>query len=339
MRLISFLIPLLLLSGCGTIRHDIPAAQRKMIRDDIKKRVNWYKLYPTKSTTPLIQRVMDTPAPVMKYLRDMDQRPDYTIYQPTPQELQRLSNVLENLPPLNRKVLQKDLLAIHFINNFMGSGMADSFYDEKGTKKPVIFLNPVVLKDDINTRLEFRENSAYIPDIPAIQVRIDCGHTYSGLMYVLTHETTHVVDYVLRINPYVEDMILDYDLLQGLKIPRSTPFSAEYWLAPTKPRNWDYPLRKKLHYYGLGGGPQIKLSEVEGLYRSLMKSPCASLYGTTSWAEDLADMVTFYHLTQVLKQPYTITVSSNGVRLIEYKPMLNPLVKKRFKNIRVFYKN
>ena len=36
------------------------------------------------------------------------------------------------------------------------------------------------------------------------------------------------------------------------------------------------------------------------LYDALVNSPFASLYGSQNWAEDTADLVTFYHLTQVL---------------------------------------
>lgn len=334
---LTFLGLLLLCSACSRTRLDIPLQKQKEISRDIALRQSWAAHYPAPSES-LLQRIQDAPPPVLEYLRRFDNRPDYSNYQPTPEEIQLIQAVLDFLPPLNRVTLEKHLLAIHFINGFIGSGMADCFYDETGQKAPVIILNPDTLRDSLSARVLYRELSAYQADDSGMTLTIDCGQELSGLHYVLLHESTHVVDYMYRVNPYVENGILLYDLVQGQRIPAVTPFMRGYWKSYKVPDGWDFTQRKRLKYYGLGGGPQIPMGRIEQLYLSLLQSPCVSLYSTVNWAEDLADFVTFYHLTQQLGQPYTLTLSSNGRTLMVVRPMDNPQVKKRFALIRHFYR-
>ena len=72
-------------------------------------------------------------------------------------------------------------------------------------------------------------------------------------------------------------------------------------------------------------------------YVNLSKSPFVSLYGSQNWAEDFADMATFYYLTQILKQPYEIKILE-GDNATTVFPMLSDKVKDRFKTFESLYK-
>lgn len=65
-------------------------------------------------------------------------------------------------------------------------------------------------------------------------------------------------------------------------------------------------------FYGLGGGPKISFAEAPLLYAGFKAGFFASLYGSRSWAEDFAELVTMHSITQRLGQPYIITLDGPG---------------------------
>jgi hypothetical protein len=56
-----------------------------------------------------------------------------------------------------------------------------------------------------------------------------------------------------------------------------------------------------------------------------------------SWNEDIAELVTIYHLTTKLNQPFVVYIKENGEIKLRFEPMKNKLVKKRLKQLEVFY--
>ena len=47
--------------------------------------------------------------------------------------------------------------------------------------------------------------------------------------------------------------------------------------------------------------------------------PLASLYAMASWFEDLAELVTIYHLTQKMNQPFRVVVRKNNLEVIRFE--------------------
>ena len=82
----------------------------------------------------------------------------------------------------------------------------------------------------------------------------------------------------------------------------------------------------------------LKKSKFEfSIYRRLKNTPFASLYGMASWQEDIAELETIYHLTSKLKQPFYLIVIDNNTEIMRFEPMKNLLVKRRLKQLKVFY--
>jgi hypothetical protein len=77
--------------------------------------------------------------------------------------------------------------------------------------------------------------------------------------------------------------------------------------------------------------------EVEGGYRLIITF--VSLYGSYNWHDDLAEVVTWYHLTEKLKQPYRIEIRKKGQIIFVYEPMKSPLVRSRFDLMKRFYES
>jgi hypothetical protein len=100
--------------------------------------------------------------------------------------------------------------------------------------------------------------------------------------------------------------------------------------------SYDFPNRKNVTFYG-DGGPKINISDARELYERLMMTPFVSLYGSMNWAEDFAESMTFYHITQVLGQPYEIRYARNGDQARVFRPMESPRVKERFSILQKLY--
>lgn len=312
--------------------------KEKFVKDVLQspqKHLSNYKFDPSSS---LISRVRKPEPFIMKYLQDMDGRPDYAPYEPTPKERKMIADALEKLPPLTVKTMKQKLVGIYFVNDLYGSGLSDWLIDDRGEKFVILVFNPITLKMGLSEWLTWKENSAFNPDTPGSGIQINCGNKYQGFYGILIHESAHGVDYILNINPFVEPSTLYYDQLQNKKIVNPTPFVKDIWQYANQPfATSDYPYRKKVSFYAAKKENLIPVSKADECYRGLESSPFVSLYGSQSWSEDLAEMVMFHHLVNILRQPYVIMVS-NGNSVSKYSPMENPRVMERRKNIEWFYR-
>ncbi len=306
--------------------------------EDIKQTIqttpaHQYKNFNFDPDTSIIQRIKKTPDFILKYLIDLDNRKDYSMYIPSKHETAIISEYINKLPPLNRKTMKERLLAVYFINNFTSSGLTEWAVDENGKIFAFMVFNPNVLKKNITELLSFKEQTNFIRE-NSWDIKLDCGTEFSGFFYILIHESTHIVDYVHRITPFVEPSVKK--LYPDLKA--STPFTLGYWNDYYKP-DTEFAFRSKITFYGMGKGPVSKYSEAPEIYKNLAMSPFPTLYSSISWAEDIAEFVTFYHLTEKLHQKFSIQVFKNKKPVYTHEPMNSPFVRKRFEAITIFYKD
>ncbi|WP_439558113.1 hypothetical protein [Dyadobacter sp.] len=73
------------------------------------------------------------------------------------------------------------------------------------------------------------------------------------------------------------------------------------------------------------------------VYQQLAKTPFPSLYGMAAWSEDVAELVSIYHMTTQLKQPFYIVVTKDNAEVARFKPMKNELVGRRVGQLVSFY--
>ena len=229
--------------------------------------------------------------------------------------------------------MEERLVGIYFINNFLGSGFTDYIISEDNKIYTLLILNPSVFRSDLSSWLTYRENTCFISS-PEHRIEVDCGKEYRGLMYILLHETTHVVDYIQLHTPFVEPDMVKIGNFRTDKTAFTDGFWEDY-SSPAEDHNYSY--RGNLTFYGMGGGPKINISDAAEVYKQLSESPFISLYGSMSWAEDFAELVTFYHLTEKLKQPYTIKFFKGKETPYNLEPAKSPNVLKRIKNLQNLY--
>ncbi len=253
-------------------------------------------------------RITAPPRFLLEHLMKMDGRKNYKARALTPAERRTVMSYYGSLPPLNRKIIRERVVGIYFIDNFLGSGLADFIVGPGREVYAYLAINPSVMDRSLSDWMTYREKTCFKPDGKSYDIRVDCGTRYTGLMYILLHETTHIVDYVEGVTPYTEE---------GLKKVRpvtsdETAFTRGIWRAYDRPRE-DFPFRKGLTFYGMNKGPLLKMSECDKTYNGFSLSPFVSLYGSQNWAEDLAEYLTFYHLTEKLGQDYVIRVYRDGM--------------------------
>jgi hypothetical protein len=306
--------------GCASV-----SPRERLLRDGIHN-IEGYAFDPS---SPIESRVAEIPAATLKALMWTDRRSDYLAYMPSGDERRMLADYWERLPAANRRVMQESLVRIYFIRNFVGAGMTDFVLSGDRRVYAVLYLNPAVFTKGISEWLTFRENSFFSPDASGTRVEIDCGAQYTALMYVLLHESAHVVDYVHPVTPFVDRGFAEAQGLSG----RKTPFVAGVWEDyDVLARDFDITENRDLHAYGMAP-PAIGASQMRALYDKIFRSPLVSGYAATNWAEDFADSVAFYHLTRELKQPYTVTISEHGKVVSVHRPMESPQVQRRWKII------
>jgi hypothetical protein len=273
----------------------------------------------------LISRVQETPEFVLDYLREMDNMESYTSYELSEFEINMFNEYLSLLPENNRIIMEEKLIGIYFVKNLYGSALADYVIAEDNEIYNILVINPAVMNFTLSEWISMRENSCFINNDNRIQ--IDCGDKYTGLLYALLHESAHIVDYNKRITPFAE---YGSFLVSNDKFDEENQFYKIIWKSYREvKKKYDKPFMSNISFYGLYGGPYIDCTEAENIYNQLIKSPFCSLYSCMSWAEDYAELVTWFYLTEVLGQPYTIKInSSDGLK--SFSPLKNEQVIERF---------
>ncbi len=326
-----YIITAALLFSLAACQSQSRANLLRLIDETPAKNLQSYYFDPS---SPLSARVKPAPDFVVAFWSQTDRATDYASYMPTDTEMKIIGSYLSKLPRHFKDILQQRLIAVYFIKNLFGSGVTDYVLDNRGNVYVVMLFNPAALKTDISTWMTFRENSVFIGDAAAVQIEINCGTQYTGFLYSLVHESTHAVDYAELYTPYPEKQIKIIKQLEK----KQTPFTENVWIDMHTPRaSYDFNARNSLVFYGADGGPRTGIRDAPQIYKQLSETPFVSLYGSTSWAEDFADFVMFYHLTQVLKQPYEIRLTEKSGPTRVFKPMDSPLVQRRFPIVQKFY--
>ena len=315
-------VALCLLSCASVSQRDFTEA----IRQEPAKRLESYAFDPKSS---LVSRIGIAPDFLLKYLSTTDKKDGYTPYMPDSREMAMIDEYLAKLPSLHKRVLRERLLAVYFVNNFWGSGMADFVLGEHAELYTILIINPQTMKHDLTAWMTYRENTIFKDDDAFSKIIVNCGTEYTGLMYALLHETTHIVDYVRKFTPYTDREMGILNKTSG-----KTAFVKDVWADFRTPEAAnDDKKRKNITVYGFDNGPLLSRKDAVSLYERLSRTPFPSLYGWTAWPEDFAEYVTWRHLTANLKQPYTIAVYDHDKLVFTLAPFNSGPVLRRMTSL------
>lgn len=268
-------------------------------------------------------RILKAPESVFKKFKDAGMNPSEHIL--TTSEQEKVDQAFTLLPPLYKKILKEYLQSISFMDNMPNTALTSTLETVGSTKQFNITFRAGILNESISEWATWKESSLYDTAAnPALKILIDAGNL-DAFVYVLLHEATHIVDAVLKLTP---DMTSD-------SLVEATAITKNVWqLFNTPVVKFTDPLLEKTRFRG---GTKQPITSASEIYNTLRKTPFASLYGMSSWHEDIAELITIYYLTSKLSQPFVIYIEENGKIISKFEPMANKLVKRRLKQLQFIF--
>ena len=278
----------------------------------------------TENSTFYKSRISSAPESVLVKFIDAGMQP--TNHELTEAEQEEVAKAFSLLPPLHIRILTENLHSISFMDNMPNTALTSPVESADSIKKFNITFRAGILNETISEWATWKEKSLYdTATNPSLEVQIDAGNL-DAFVYVLLHEATHVVDAVLKLTPDANE---DENLVQH------TSYTKNIWRLFNSPMaKFTNPILEKTRFRS---GKVQPITSAEEIYNELKKTPFVSLYGMASWYEDIAELATIYHLTKKLNQPFVLYIKENGKIKSKFEPMKNKLVKKRLKQLEVFY--
>jgi hypothetical protein len=280
--------------------------------------------------SPLESRVKETPATVLKMFEEAGEAAP-TSHALTEGERRKLSAAFGALPPLHRRILGERLRSVSFLDGMPNTALTSTVNPDETYQLHHITIRAGVLHEDVSDWLTHKERTCFEAAGSPLSVCIEAGKL-DAIVYVLLHEATHVVDHSLRIAPAMRSGD------QPAGGAPATAFTEGVWserLTPS-PRYRD-PLLERIRFRV--GGQTLAIDRAESVYTALRRTPFVSLYGSSNWYDDLAEYVTLYHLTEVLRQPYRIVIRNEGKETFAYEPMKSDTVRGRVGQMKQFYED
>jgi hypothetical protein len=222
------------------------------------------------------------------------------------------------LPAFERRALQNHVRSISFVDGLPMNGL--TLLDDPADPNTIdIVIRPAVLTETISQFLTRKERSCYQPSETHLEVSVDAG-SLDATLDVLLHEGMHVVD-------------LTADSATTQDSPPT--LAAGYWQSlRTRRVPYDSNLLGNACFFSRS---PLSMDTAPAIYQALAQSPFVSLYATTNWLDDSAELVAMYHLTHVLQQPYRIVLHRDEQTIVSLSPMESPLVVARFSAVKALY--
>jgi hypothetical protein len=274
-------------------------------------------------STALESRISETPAAVLKQFKDAGAKP--TAHALTAVERQKVRRAFAALPPLSHRLLRERLRSISFLDGMPNTALTSTVNPGEPYKLFDLTIRAGILNENVSEFLTKKERTCFETANSSLNVSIQ-GGTLDAIVYVLLHESTHIVDGSLQITTE-----------RGLGDKSSdTSFTKDVWsgrttLAP----QYRNTLLESIVFRA--DGKVLSIDQAEAVYEALGRTPFVSLYGSNNWHDDLAEVVAWYHLTEKLKQPYRIEIREKGKVIFVYEPMKSRLVRGRFDQMKRFY--
>ncbi|OOQ58348.1 hypothetical protein BC343_09830 [Mucilaginibacter pedocola] len=238
----------------------------------------------------------------------------------TAREFMAINQAFALLPPLHQRVLKEHLAGISFLDDMPNTALTSIVESADSVRRYHITFRAAILKQTVSEWLAEKERTCFIPDSSGTSISFIAGNL-NAIVYVLLHETTHVVDGSLDIF---------HDTSKGF----ANQFTGGVWADRLTFATPDSLLNK--NRFRRGGKP-LPYSSTIAIYKALQQTPFVSLYSTSSWSEDLAECLTVYHLTKKMKQPFKLQLSNNGKVIFSNEPLKNSKVTQRMKSLEMFY--
>ncbi len=276
---------------------------------------------------PVADRISIAPDFFLKYLKDLDNIREYRTYSLNREEKDLFEEYYNYLPEKIKRIIYRKLIAVYFIEHFIGGGFTDYVFGKDEQMYLVLVFNPKVLKETLNEWIEYRDNSFFTSNANII-AHNDLGNKYKGLIHTLVHESGHIYDYLYSTTPFTEP-----DLQYFGYNKKKSQFTDQYWKDYYYPEpRYDFADRANLKPYGLG--KIIDSDRQLAMYTALSKTPFVSLYGTVTWGEDFVETFAWFYLAEKLNIRYKVQLTINGKIELTFDPLKNEIAEYRYNQIK-----
>jgi hypothetical protein len=297
----------------------------------LSERTAAYRRHGLDASSSLESRVKETPRSVLDMFKELG-GPAPTTHGLTNEERRQLKAAIEALPPLHRRVLTEHLRVISFLDGMPNTALTSTVNADERYRLFDITINASILRQNVSEWLTQKERTCFDPAGSPLSVSVDAGNRLDALVYAFLHEATHVIDASERITPVIPRR----GEAPGPADRPVSAFTAGVWSELNVPvARFRDPIRERINFYA-DGGP-ILIGEAPAVYAWLRRTPFVSLYGSRNWLDDLAEYVTVYHLTEVMKQPYRIVIRNGVDETLVYEPMKSDLVRGRIREMKRYY--
>ena len=265
-------------------------------------------------------RISATPESVLRSFRDDGMAP--VEHELNSEEISIVNAAFNTLPILHQRILKERLEGISFLDNMPNTALTSRIKTGDSVERFHITFRAAILHQTISQWLKEKELTCFANTSADTVISFDAGDL-NAIIYVLLHETTHVVD-------------ASIDIFNDLNSPFATQFLKGVWTDRTTLlfKN-EFLTDNNFHR----NGQVYPIVKAPLLYQALQKTPLVSLYSTNSRNEDLAECLTIYHLTQNLKQPFKMFLTAGGKTILVNDPVKRKEVWNRMKALSVFYEN
>ncbi|MDX2220756.1 MAG: hypothetical protein SF172_17180 [Burkholderiales bacterium] len=237
----------------------------------------------------------------------------------TPDFVADVQTAVEGIPAKIRKLLDRRLAGIWFVEEIGGTGFSDIVRWGAGQGIGFIVLDPRQLMDRrANEWASWKENTPFRSDsrftIEAIIAEEQDNNRVGAIRYILLHELAHVLATQGGIHPR-------WDRPAGHELRIGTyPFHALSW-------KWDeklghvslfdvtFPDRPKVRYYF---GANLDGARMLEAYRWLATTNFPTLYAATNPGDDFAESFVSYVHTVLMKRPWAIRILDGGKPAFTY---------------------
>ena|GEM_PF-1969653 len=273
--------------------------------------------------TQLKDRISIASQNVINYLHDMDKLDIYSSYELSNFEISIFDKCFELLPESYKNILLEKVIVIYFVKYLGYGGITNYVFDENDNLYMTLLFNSELLNRTMSEWLNYKENTYFSNVDDSNYLELIINTEYPAFLYLLLHEASHIYDHYYQITPFVEPDLANEETIY------LNDFVSEiwenYWLPIEK---YNYEQRDYLNAYSKK--PSIDINNSIAIYNFLAATPFISIYGSTIWAEDFAEIFSWLYLFYKFNTFYIVNVYLDNELRYSFNPFNNALVLDRY---------
>ncbi|MDF3819301.1 hypothetical protein P3G55_05290 [Leptospira sp. 96542] len=239
----------------------------------------------------------------------------------------RLIRVAEILPNPVKKILEKYLYGIYFVQGLGSTGLTGIVRGKN--KEPlggILFLDTDYLQKPINDWATEKDGSAFQTHESLSLKLSEENSNIQTLKFIILHELGHILATVLNHAPDYSETYRDY---------RKFPIFEGVWITETiSPYDQTFfPERNSIRFYKKHANTKL-FPDGYNIYKKLKNTSFVSLYAATNADDTYAEAFAQYVTVVLEKEDYIVKINANGK---EEEILKNPILLEGGRRFRILF--